>query len=77
MLSCVLGIQALLLHNSKHQLYHTGPEIKMVSLNTIKVVLYGYIEIMAMESGDLYLRIECILLKFHWGMKVLTEVHFQ
>ena len=24
-----------------------------------------------------YLRIECILLKFHWGMKALTEVHFQ
>jgi hypothetical protein len=23
------------------------------------------------------LRIECILLKFHWGMKALTEVHFQ
>ena len=25
----------------------------------------------------LQLRIECILLKFHWGMKSLTEVHFQ
>jgi hypothetical protein len=25
----------------------------------------------------IYLRIECILLKFHWGMKALTEVHFQ
>jgi hypothetical protein len=24
-----------------------------------------------------YLRIECILLKFRWGMKALTEVHFQ
>ena len=24
-----------------------------------------------------YLRIECILLKFHWGMKALTEVHLQ
>ena len=24
-----------------------------------------------------HLRIECILLKFHWGMKALTEVHFQ
>jgi hypothetical protein len=24
-----------------------------------------------------YSRIECILLKFHWGMKALTEVHFQ
>jgi hypothetical protein len=23
----------------------------------------------------IYLRIECILLKFHWGMKALTEVH--
>ena len=23
------------------------------------------------------IRIECILLKFHWGMKALTEVHFQ
>ena len=21
--------------------------------------------------------IECILLKFHWGMKALTELHFQ
>jgi hypothetical protein len=25
----------------------------------------------------IHLRIECILLKFHWGMKALTEVHFQ
>jgi P-type E1-E2 ATPase len=25
----------------------------------------------------MYLRIECILLKFHWGMKAFTEVHFQ
>jgi hypothetical protein len=24
-----------------------------------------------------YLRIECILLKFQWGMQALTEVHFQ
>jgi hypothetical protein len=24
-----------------------------------------------------HLRIECNLLKFHWGMKALTEVHFQ
>jgi hypothetical protein len=24
-----------------------------------------------------HLRIECILSKFHWGMKALTEVHFQ
>ena len=24
-----------------------------------------------------HLRIECILLKLHWGMKALTEVHFQ
>jgi len=23
-----------------------------------------------------YLRIECILLKIHWGMKALTDVHF-
>ena len=23
------------------------------------------------------LRIECILLKLHWGMKALTEVHLQ
>ena len=27
--------------------------------------------------NDFDLRIECILLKFHWDMKVLTEVHFQ
>ena len=25
----------------------------------------------------IHLRIEFILLKFHWGMKALTEVHFQ
>jgi hypothetical protein len=25
----------------------------------------------------IWLGIECILLKFHWGMKALTEVHFQ
>jgi hypothetical protein len=24
-----------------------------------------------------YLRVECILLKFHWGMQALTKVHFQ
>jgi hypothetical protein len=24
-----------------------------------------------------FFRIEYILLKFHWGMKALTEVHFQ
>jgi hypothetical protein len=29
------------------------------------------------QSVSFYLRIECILLKFHWGMKALTEVHFQ
>ena len=23
------------------------------------------------------IRIECILLKFHWGMKALIELHFQ
>jgi hypothetical protein len=23
------------------------------------------------------MRIECILLKFHWGMKALIELHFQ
>ena len=28
------------------------------------------------QSVSFYLRIECILLKFHWGMKALTEVHF-
>jgi hypothetical protein len=27
--------------------------------------------------GVQHLRIECILLKFYWGMKALTEVHFQ
>jgi hypothetical protein len=26
---------------------------------------------------QIYLRIECILLKFHWGMKALIELHFQ
>ena len=26
---------------------------------------------------EFYLRIECILLKFHWGMKALTEVHYR
>jgi hypothetical protein len=25
----------------------------------------------------IHLRIECILLKFHWGMKALTEVHVE
>ena len=28
-------------------------------------------------NKSLYLRIECILLKFHWGMKALIELHFQ
>jgi hypothetical protein len=28
-------------------------------------------------DNHIYLRIEYILLKFHWGMKALTEVHFQ
>ena len=26
---------------------------------------------------EIHLRIECILLKFHWGMKALTEVHLE
>jgi hypothetical protein len=26
---------------------------------------------------DIIIRIECILLKFHWGMKALIELHFQ
>jgi hypothetical protein len=26
---------------------------------------------------EFYLRIECILLKFHWSMKALTEVHYR
>ena len=29
------------------------------------------------QGHDPHLRIECILLKFHWDMKALTEVHFQ
>jgi hypothetical protein len=29
------------------------------------------------KKDMVHLRIECILLKFHWGMKALTEVHFQ
>jgi hypothetical protein len=28
-------------------------------------------------TDKFHLRIKCILLKFHWGMKALTEVHFQ
>ena len=28
-------------------------------------------------NNKLYLRIEWILLKLHWGMKALTEIHFQ
>jgi hypothetical protein len=26
---------------------------------------------------NIIIRIECILLKFHWGMKALIELHFQ
>jgi hypothetical protein len=26
---------------------------------------------------NMIIRIECILLKFHWGMKALIELHFQ
>ena len=29
------------------------------------------------KSVSFHLRIECILLKFHCGMKALTKVHFQ
>jgi hypothetical protein len=28
-------------------------------------------------SSFIIIRIECILLKFHWGMKALIELHFQ
>ena len=26
---------------------------------------------------NIIIRIECIILKFHWGMKALIELHFQ
>ena len=42
-----------------------------IAILEIKYVLQG-----AHLYND-YLRIECILLKFHWGMKALIELHFQ
>ena len=38
---------------------------------------YYYLNVFLIDLYKLYLRVECILLKFHWGMKALTEVHFQ
>ena len=30
-----------------------------------------------LRTGNIIIRFECILLKFHWGMKALIEAHFQ
>jgi hypothetical protein len=42
-----------------------------------KLMAYYYLNVFLIVLYKLYLRIECILLKFHRGMKALTEVHFQ
>ena len=45
----------------------------------VVILMYGVPSTVSMISynNHLHLRIECILLKLHWGMKTLTEVHFQ
>ena len=66
---CVLGVWCLMALSTIFQLYRGGqfywwmkPD-KTTDLSQV--------------TDKLYFRIECILLKFHWGMKTLTEVHFQ
>ena len=66
---CVLGVWCLTALSTIFQLYRGGqfywwmkPD-KTTDLSQV--------------TDKLYIRIECILLKFHWGMKALTEVHFQ
>ena len=41
------------------------------------VILNDDLQHECIPCNSFYLRIECILLKFHWGMKAFTEVHFQ
>ena len=66
---CVLGVWCLMALSTIFQLYRGGefywwmkPD-KTTDLSQV--------------TDKLYLRTECILLRFHWGVKALTEVHFQ
>jgi hypothetical protein len=60
-----------------------GHEFLHIITDHLKMSLYSESRLQT-ETGinqnlvlmKLQLRIECILLKFHWGMKALTEVHF-
>ena len=38
---------------------------------------HNWVNVRDKASAYIHLRIECILLKFHWGMKALIELHFQ
>ena len=66
---CVLGVWCLTALSTIFQLYRGGqfywlmkPE-KTTDLSQV--------------TDKLYLRVECILLRFRWGVGALTEVHFQ
>ena len=45
--------------------------------NKIHNEKFNYMYIKFWCDLNLIIRIECILLKFHWGMKALIELHFQ
>ena len=49
----------------------------MVGVCRLYRVEFADFSLFLMYMFHIHLRIECILLKFHWGMKALTEVHFQ
>jgi hypothetical protein len=54
---------------------HENHSSTLIQYHTLPV--FGFIAHYFNYLPEVYLRIECILLKFHWGMKALTEVHFQ
>ena len=67
----LVGIREVVLHPS------TFPLLTCLSKLITTVCLHSGKSGEVMHKYGIYLRTDCILLKFHWGMKALTEVHFQ
>jgi hypothetical protein len=45
-------------------------EVSLIELEKFNYIKFWY-------DLNIIIRIECILLKFHWGIKALIELHFQ